>query len=650
MRLIKTLSNSLFAALLLMSLAMVATATPWDGTPDDPTPAQAIWVDPKNITGVDIGDTFVVDVLVNITDPPGAGTGLWGWQYQLGWDSAVLEVVEVQTHGDNNPSGDLLPGHTSVMVADNTTTASNHTYLVAPMSGVAFTGVDSLCTYKFKVIGEGSCALDLIETGKKQVKLTDDAAGLLIQGTPPIGTIVDGYFNNLSPIKLYVYPPKIINPDLVPCENFTIDINILNVSNLYSWEFKLYYDHFILNGTSVTEGTFLSTSGTTSFMIKEFKDAFNATHGLVWVNCTLLAPPPVSGSGTLATISFHVEALGESVLHLASTTLHDPWNGLIPHYTVDGYFNNVLKAHLYVDPSSIIDPTLLPPAYFNITIKVANVTDLYDYQFKLGYDTAVLNCLGVIIVPFENETNFITQLHVDDAAGFIWVNVTYYPPAEPLTTTDPATLALVFFQVEGMGSTFLHLYDTRLSDTLDGEIPHDTSDGFISIVEHDVAIICIVLSTNMTYAGREVYINVTVVNEGDTPESFNVSTYYNDTLIDSLPVTDLLPNTNTTLTFTWNTTGTTPCSNYTIKAEASEVPYEIDLADNTCIGGKVKIKMLGDINGDGTIDIVDLTIVALALWSQPGDSKWNPDADLNGDGVVDIVDLTYVGVHIGETC
>jgi len=165
-----------FVALLLLIMAVGVSATPWDGTPDDPTPAQAIWVDPKNTAGLGMGDTFVVDVLIDITDPPGVATGLWGWQYQLEWDSAVLDVVEVQTHGDKVPSGDLLPGHTNVFVADNTTTASNHTYVVVPMGGVAFTGVDSLCTYKFKVIGEGSCALDLIETGKFQVKLTDDTA------------------------------------------------------------------------------------------------------------------------------------------------------------------------------------------------------------------------------------------------------------------------------------------------------------------------------------------------------------------------------------------------------------------------------------------------------------------------------------------
>jgi len=61
------------------------------------------------------------------------------------------------------------------------------------------------------------------------------------------------------------------------------------------------------------------------------------------------------------------------------------------------------------------------------------------------------------------------------------------------------------------------------------------------------------------------------------------------------------------------------------------------------------VELIGDINDDGVVDIVDLTIIALALWSQPGDPDWNPDVDLNGDNIVDIVDLVMAAVHFGET-
>ena len=53
--------------------------------------------------------------------------------------------------------------------------------------------------------------------------------------------------------------------------------------------------------------------------------------------------------------------------------------------------------------------------------------------------------------------------------------------------------------------------------------------------------------------------------------------------------------------------------------------------------------ILGDINRDGVVDILDLTIVG-ARFGQRGHNS----ADLNGDGLVDIVDLALVASEFGE--
>ena len=54
----------------------------------------------------------------------------------------------------------------------------------------------------------------------------------------------------------------------------------------------------------------------------------------------------------------------------------------------------------------------------------------------------------------------------------------------------------------------------------------------------------------------------------------------------------------------------------------------------------------GDANGDGKVDINDLTIV-LANYNQTG-VNWNA-GDFNGDGKVDINDLTIVLANYGQT-
>jgi Ca2+-binding EF-hand superfamily protein len=52
--------------------------------------------------------------------------------------------------------------------------------------------------------------------------------------------------------------------------------------------------------------------------------------------------------------------------------------------------------------------------------------------------------------------------------------------------------------------------------------------------------------------------------------------------------------------------------------------------------------MKEDINHDGQIDIVDITMVARAFGSKSRDQNWNPDADINNDGKVDDLDMYMV--------
>jgi hypothetical protein len=598
-----------------------------------------IYVDPPSIInpGLTPPQTFSITVKIfNVTN-------LYGYDFQLFYDTTILNGTTL-TIPSNHFLKPVDPSKLFIVkqvIEDDYNSTHGRVWVAMTLINPepSKTGSGILVTVTFKVTGIGSCALDLYNT-----KLSDPDAKKIDH------TAEDGYFNNISPSTLYVSPATIINPDLVECTNFTIDINVRNVVNLYSWEFKLYYSNEILNATSAIEGPFLKSSGSTSFQIKEFNDNFNATHGLVWIACALLAPPPVSGNGTLATISFHVEALGESALDLSDTMLSDPWEVPIPHEVIDGYFNNILLAHLYVDPPSIIDPTLLPPANFTIDIMIANVTNLCAYEFKLNYNTAILNCFGLIIFPFPNQTHYTTDLRVDDSAGYVWVKVAYYPPTEPLTTTSPVALAKIFFQVTGLGASVLDLNSTKLNDCLGQEITHKVSDGYICIVKCDVAVLDVVVSTNAAYVGWGVKINVTVGNEGDIAETFNVSAYYDDFLIGTLTVTDLASGMNTTLTFIWDTKGVAPCHNYTIKAEASVVPYEMDLADNIYIDGKVKIKMLGDANGDGAVDIYDLVIAANSFGRRSGDPGWDERADFNRDGLIDVFDLVIAAVNFGKTC
>jgi len=56
-----------------------------------------------------------------------------------------------------------------------------------------------------------------------------------------------------------------------------------------------------------------------------------------------------------------------------------------------------------------------------------------------------------------------------------------------------------------------------------------------------------------------------------------------------------------------------------------------------------------DINGDRTVNILDLSIVAVSYGSVPGDERWNPDVDIDGNGVINILDIAPIAMDFGKT-
>jgi len=106
-------------------------------------------------------------------------------------------------------------------------------------------------------------------------------------------------------------------------------------------------------------------------------------------------------------------------------------------------------------------------------------------------------------------------------------------------------------------------------------------------------------------------------------------------------------------TITFNATYSTL---YPEKAECPLHLYDVKLSDSyanaivfTAHDGKYGfIPLLGDINGDGKIDITDIAIVAIAFGTKPEDKKWDPRADLKPDGIIDIYDVVLVAVNFGK--
>lgn len=65
--------------------------------------------------------------------------------------------------------------------------------------------------------------------------------------------------------------------------------------------------------------------------------------------------------------------------------------------------------------------------------------------------------------------------------------------------------------------------------------------------------------------------------------------------------------------------------------------------------GTVTIRA-GDVNGDNSIDLVDLTLLATAYRAKDGvDSNYDARCDFNEDGTIDLIDLTLMATNYRQT-
>jgi len=304
---------------------------------------------------------------------------------------------------------------------------------------------------------------------------------------------------------------------------------------------------------------------------------------------------------------------------------------------------------LYIDPPST---TVNATETFNINATIANVTDLAGWELKLYYRNNILAAVKATEGPFLKQggsTAFFTvefNNNYNTTHGRIWLTCTLLGNVPGVN--DTGTLTTITFQAVAGGNTTLNLADTVLGDSQANPINHTTNDGEVTVIGvHDIAVTNINPLKTIIGQSYTMHINVTIENQGDLTETFNMTLYANITAINQTEIT-LSSGTSTTITLIWNTTGFAK-GNYTISAYAWPVPGEVDTADNTFTNGWIKVVIVGDVNGDGVVDIYDLILVASAFGSNISSQTYNPNADINDDHLIDIYDLIIVASHFGET-
>jgi len=412
---------------------------------------------------------------------------------------------------------------------------------------------------------------------------------------------------------------------LVLGDSCLLNATVVNcgLSNETNVEFKLLIDDTVVNSTVIS------------------KMLIGASHTLSY-----LWTPPIEGT-------YNITACAPPVLGEEFTTNNDATR------FVSVFLVPVMGTCIFVNPPK---RTLILGESFAVNINIFNVTNVAGWQVNITFDPTILSVQSIFLPAghiFEGLNPITPGELINNTIGYV-VWVCAIGPNSPYPTFNGSgTLCRIEFATVGLGTSPIHvdtqgLLRTKIVDREARRIPFTPKDGAAEVLESaiapDIAVIEVTPSTTQTYAGRIVNITVVVKNEGNTTQDFNVTAYYDSSPIARLPVTDLDPGANTTLTFNWNTTGLTLYHNYTISAYAWPVLGEIDNADNILLDGIVKIKMLGDINCDSVVDIDDVLLIIAAFASYPTRPSWNPQADLDGDNLVDIVDVIMVLANFGKSC
>jgi parallel beta-helix repeat protein len=326
------------------------------------------------------GTQFTVNMSLNYVEPD----LLWAYQLALSFNPDVLHGVSVENGpfmGSNGGTVMVFPGKGFNNTEGTMGIFSACLYPVEKFPEGGSDEFGALCIITFEVVGHGGSPITM--GAGYPVGLTGLAnrtGHWMINKKDNPESFVDGYFDNRPAI--YVDPRETRN---VPIgDSFTVGINVANITDLYSLSFYMEWNASLLNATSIAEGDFLSgqPEGTS------FSYEINNEAGYIHVLCTTKGDyPGVSGSGTLASVTFIVEEEGKSSLNLYDTSLLDSTLQPINHAIGDGWFDNVIVRDIAVSRVTPF-PTVVEPGELvtiNVTVwnlgelsEIFNVTAYYD--------------------------------------------------------------------------------------------------------------------------------------------------------------------------------------------------------------------------------------------------------------------------------
>jgi len=509
------------------------------------------------------------------------------------------------------------------------------------------------------------------------------------QGTVAESFTVSLYASPLNSSKIY-FDPSDYFLDAASAAvgyRFNVTLRVHNIEDLAGWQVRMYYNDSIINVTRWFEPTwdpeyvFYGRSTMAAPTPPDYVyDHWGPGTGSAMV-CSMLFPwppeqPSFYGDGKLCIFEFEVLAVpsvGQN--YSCSLNVDAPDTGYANpefeflgfdvyengYYWV-GYGQPPPSAGYLIGTEHIVDlapganvsltftwnTTNVPPHDYVIWAEAATIPGEIDTADNIFHDGTIEIIKAPVAaftyspVPAIENTPVTFNASASTPNGGYITDFTWdFGDGNITATADP-----VMTHVYALYGTYNVTLTVQDSEGLTGSTWQ-----LVEVGRHDVAVTEVVSYRAWVYRGNSVNINVTVLNKGDFAENVTVTLYYNITankIIGTQYNMTLFPGQNQTLFFVLDTTGVEYCHNYTITAVAT-IPLDNNPADNTLDNVYIKVRIIGDLNGDGKVDITDLAMASAAFGSYPGHPRWNPAADINRDNRIDIQDIARVSANFGKT-
>lgn len=437
--------------------------------------------------------------------------------------------------------------------------------------------------------------------------------------------------------NLFVYPT--ISSGSSIGEVFQTEIRISNSQNLWFFEIKLAYNTSLLDVLEIVRGPLLPSD---TYFYSEIHEA----DGYVMARALALGTP-IEGNGTLATITFQVTSteLASCPLDLYETTLKDNNGQLIPHDVEDGvYIFGPLEVTVATDKPQYFQGDTIE-IYGNLTLGGHPYEGLVALQVdKTNGETIVARTLQTGPNPSTQEMAII-DVYTCDSEG---------NPKEDFQRGPGNLWEYLYINVTVTNNGNTNKDITILANAYDDEM---VPMGNIPCVSKPLlagrstsSILSIIIPIWASLGNGVVYASVFT----DFPK--DGGTAYCPEKMDTFQIVDSPGGSSQG---TQSSTTNSTVGNYSLTFELPSFDicvgnYSIYVTSNssrqaTSSAIVFEQKLLGDVNGDHRVDVLDQRLMQIAMFTVPGDEYWNPNADMNGDDRIDVIDQRIQQLHMFES-